>query len=97
MPSSTDRRSLLASAAALLGASLVPGVAAAQGLRTSAPQPFSFDILKDMARARHVFQNVEGEGLRRGRAQALSGGDAGNQRCAEKRGCGGEQAPAVGR
>ncbi len=53
MPLLTDRRSLLASAAALLGASLVPDAGlATQGLRTNAPQPFSFDILKAMARER---------------------------------------------
>src|SRR4051812_34663948 len=53
MPFSTDRRSLLASAAALFGSSLSPDVGlAAQNLRMAPPQPFSFDILKDMARER---------------------------------------------
>ncbi|MDB5640723.1 MAG: mdoD [Hyphomicrobiales bacterium] len=53
MPFKPDRRSLLASAAALAGASLAPGVAwSAPGLKLGEPQPFSFDKLKDLARAR---------------------------------------------
>jgi glucans biosynthesis protein len=53
MPFQTDRRTLLASLAALAGASLFSDdVLAATGLRTAEPQPFSFDILKELARTR---------------------------------------------
>src|SRR5438067_967025 len=53
MSISTDRRTLLASVAAFAGVALAPRIAhAAPGLRYGAPEPFSFEILKDMARAR---------------------------------------------